>query len=83
MPEGGSVLGQSAAKFQHETATKFRQLINLSEFGSVAEFSRNSPEISYERLRAILTGDMWMRLEDIALLASKLGVHPIIDMEVQ
>jgi hypothetical protein len=83
MPEGGTNLGQAAAKLQHETAGIFRNLINQSHFGSVAELARNNSEISYERLRAILTGDMWMRFEDIALLASQLGVSPVVSFEIQ
>jgi hypothetical protein len=83
MPEGGTTLGQAAAKLQHETAGIFRNLINQSHFGSVAELARNNSEISYERLRAILTGDMWMRFEDIALLASQLGVSPVVSFEIQ
>lgn len=83
MPEGGTPLAQFAAQFQHDAARKFRDLLNQSQFGSVAEFARNTPEISYERLRAILTGDMWMRLEDIALISRQLNVRPVVNFETQ
>lgn len=83
MPDGGTPLAQVAAQFQHDAARKFRDLLNTSQFGSIAEFARNTPEISYERLRAILTGDMWMRMEDIALLSQQLKVRPVVEFGAQ
>lgn len=75
IPEGGNATGLLAAQLQHELARRFRGFINQSEEGSIAEFSRRHVGISYERLRAVLTGDMWMRLEDIALLADRMGLQ--------
>lgn len=81
IPVGGTPLGLAAAQFQHETARKFRALINQSQLGSIAEFARSNPGISYERLRAILTGDTWMRLEDMVFVAGHLNTRLILGIE--
>lgn len=81
MPEGGTEVGLQAAQLQHALAHKFRGFLNQSEEGSIAEFARRHPEISYERLRAVLTGDMWMRLEDIAILTTLMGLNVTIGVE--
>lgn len=75
LPEGGTEEGLGGAQIQHQFARKFRAAINEDESGSIAEFARRHPQFSYERLRAILTGDAWMRLEDVAALTRLLGLE--------
>lgn len=74
LPPGGTEAGLRAARLQHDTAQSLRDAIQKSEHGSVAEFSRTCPDLTYERLRAILSGDAWMRLEDIAIMTTHLGL---------
>lgn len=80
IPPGGTEIEKVAAQVQHQVARKFRDLINQSQFGSIAEFARANPEISYERLRSILAGDSWMRFQDMALLADRLGARLEFDV---
>lgn len=80
LPEGGTEEGLGGAQIQHQFARKFRAAINEDESGSIAEFARRHPQFSYERLRAILTGDAWMRLEDVAALTRLLGLELRINL---
>jgi hypothetical protein len=75
MPASGTEAGLRAARLQHDLAKQFREAINASEAGNLAEFTRRHPVFTYDRLRGILAGDVWMRLEDIAELSELLGLH--------
>lgn len=75
VPSGGSDAGLRAAKLQHQLARRFRDAIAVSDAGSVAEFTRRHDAFTYDRLRGILAGDVWMRLEDVAELAHLLGLR--------
>jgi hypothetical protein len=81
LPEGGTQDGREAAELQHNLSLQLRAAINLSEEGSIAEFARQHSEISYERIRSILSGDAWMRLEDIAILMRHLGLKSAISFK--
>ena len=74
IPNDGTVVGMAAAQLQHSLARQFRDSIAVSEWGSLAEFARQHDHISYDRLRGILSGDMWMRFEDVAELSDLLGL---------
>lgn len=63
-----------AARLQHDLATALRDAIARDDAGKIAEFVRRHPEFTYDRLRGILSGDMWMRLDDITELARLLGL---------
>lgn len=54
---------------------QLRVKILASEYSTPRELARQRPEIAYERLRAILAGDSWMRFEDLAALAEILGLE--------
>ncbi len=75
MPASGTDAGLRAARLQHDLAKQFREAISASEAGNLAEFTRRHPVFTYDRLRGILAGDVWMRLEDIAELSELLGLH--------
>src|SRR5665213_1185178 len=75
IPKGGSQSGALAAKLQHDIARQLRDAIATSEWGSLAEFARQHGDISYDRLRGVLSGDVWIRLEDAAVLAELLGLQ--------
>ncbi|MEY4372686.1 MAG: hypothetical protein RL219_1455 [Actinomycetota bacterium] len=72
VPASGTEAGLRAAQLQHELARQFRDAINASDAGNVSEFTRRHPAFTYDRLRGILSGDVWMRLEDIAELSALL-----------
>jgi hypothetical protein len=74
IPTDGTDVGLAAAQLQHSAARRFRDSIAISEWGSLAEFARQHDHISYDRLRGILSGDMWMRLEDVAEISELLGL---------
>lgn len=67
--------GLNAAKMQHEVAMQLRVAILASQYGTPRELARQHPDISYERLRALLSGDAWMRFEDMAAVAAILGLE--------
>jgi hypothetical protein len=73
---GGSDTGLRAAQLQHQAARQLRDSILLSEWGSLAEFARQHDGVSYDRLRGILSGDVWMRFDDIAQLSLLLMLDP-------
>ena len=74
VPDGGTEVGKKAAQLQHEIAHQLRDTILLSEWGSLAEFARQHESVSYDRLRGVLSGDIWMRLEDIVEISSLLDL---------
>ena len=74
IPTDGTAVGLAAAQLQHSVARQFRDAIAVSEWGSLAEFARQHDQVSYDRLRGILSGDMWIRLEDVAELSDVLGL---------
>jgi hypothetical protein len=76
IPLGGSDTGLRAAQLQHQAARQLRDSILLSEWGSLAEFARQHDGVSYDRLRGILSGDVWMRFDDIAQLSLLLMLDP-------
>lgn len=80
IPAEGTTVGLAAAQLQHSAARRFRDAIAVSEWGSLAEFARRHDHLSYDRLRGILSGDIWMRLEDIAEMSELLGMEPRIEM---
>ena len=51
--------------------------------GSVADFAREPPECAYERLCAILSGDAWMRLDDVEALTRLLGLELSIKVSLK
>lgn len=76
VPDDGTEVGLRAAQLQHEIACQVRDAISTSQWLSLAEFSRSNASFTYDRLRGILSGDLWMRLEDVAELAQILGLRP-------
>jgi hypothetical protein len=83
VPESGTYVGLRAARLQHELARQFRDAINASDAGNVSEFTRRHPAFTYDRLRGILSGDVWMRLEDVAELSHLLGLHASFGLEAE
>ena len=81
VPVAGTEAGLRAAQLQHELARQFRDAINASDAGNVSEFTRRHPAFTYDRLRGILSGDVWMRLEDIAELSHLLGLRASVSVE--
>lgn len=81
VPETGTDAGLRAAQLQHELARQFRDAIGTSEAGNIAEFARRHDAFTYDRLRGILSGDVWMRLEDVAELSHLLGLRALITLE--
>lgn len=81
VPAGGSKAGLRAAQLQHEIAMRLRDAIEASDAGNPSELVRRHDGITYDRLRGILSGDVWMRLEDVAELAAFLKVKPAISFE--
>jgi ADP-ribose pyrophosphatase YjhB (NUDIX family) len=81
VPDGGTEVGLRAAQLQHEVARQVRDAISTSQWLSLAEFARSNGSFTYDRLRGILSGDLWMRLEDVAELAQILGLHPRLLLE--
>lgn len=77
----GSGAGLRAAQLQHQLARQFRDAISASDAGNVAEFTRRHPVFTYDRLRGILSGDVWMRLEDVAELSHLLGLSAHFALE--
>ena len=75
VPEGGTEVGKKAAVLQHEIAHQLRATILLSEWGSLAEFARQHESVSYDRLRGVLSGDIWMRFEDIVEISTLLDLR--------
>ena len=83
VPEAGSDAGLRAAQLQHELARQFREAIGASEAGNISEFTRRHDAFTYDRLRGILSGDVWMRLEDVAELSHLLGLRALFGLEAQ
>lgn len=81
MPNGGTDAGLRAARFQHEIALQLREAIAASESKTVAEFVRRNDGFTYDRVRAILSGDLWMRLDDVVELSHQLGLRPSVRLE--
>jgi hypothetical protein len=81
VPVSGTEAGLRAAQLQHELAKQFRDAINASDAGNVSEFTRRNPAFTYDRLRGILSGDVWMRLEDMAELSHLLGLRAFVSVE--
>ena len=75
VPDGGTEVGKKAAELQHEIAHQLRDTILLSEWGSLAEFARQHESVSYDRLRGVLSGDIWMRFEDIVEISTLLDLR--------
>ena len=76
VPAGGTSAGMRAAQLQHSVARQLRDAIAMSQWGSLAEFARQHDEFTYDRLRGTLSGDLWMRLEDVAEISHLLGLCP-------
>lgn len=74
VPDGGDENSLRAAQLQHRLATRFRSAITNSHWGTTSDFVADSDLLTYDRTRAILAGDLWMRLEDIAALSHQLGL---------
>jgi hypothetical protein len=83
MPDGGTDAGIRAARFQHDIALQLRAAIAASESKTVAEFVRRNDGFTYDRLRAILSGDLWMRLDDVVELSHLLGLRPLVHLEAE
>ena len=83
MPDGGSEVGKEAAELQHEIARQLRDTILLSEWGSLAEFARQHESVSYDRLRGVLSGDIWMRFEDIVEISTLLDLRANVTFMAQ
>ena len=83
MPEGGTDAGIRAARFQHDIALQLREAIAASDSKTVAEFVRRSDGFTYDRVRAILSGDLWMRLDDVVELSHQLGLRPSVRLEAE
>lgn len=83
VPASGTEAGLRAAQLQHELSRQFRDAINASDAGNVSEFTRRHPAFTYDRLRGILSGDVWMRLEDVAELSHLLGLRAMCVLEAQ
>lgn len=81
VPTGGTAVGLAAAQMQHQVAWELRDAIALSEWGSLAEFARQHDGVSYDRFRGVLSGDVWIRIEDIVELTALLGLHMRINWE--
>jgi len=81
MPVGGTSAGMRAAKLQNSVARQLRDAISMSQWGSLAEFARQHDEFTYDRLRGTLSGDLWMRLEDVAEISYLLGLRPRLLVE--
>lgn len=80
IPEDGTRAGLLAAQLQHDIARRLRDAISEDDAGNVLEFTRRHPEVTYDRLRGVLSGDLWMRLEDVAQLADLLGLEPEVSL---
>jgi hypothetical protein len=80
VPAGGTDSGLRAAVLQHQIAQQLREAITTSEPGTLAELCRQHAGLSYERLRGVLAGDVWMRLDDIAEMAHALGLTATIQV---
>ena len=78
VPEDGTDGGLRAALLQHQIAQQIRDAIANSEAGTLAELCRRHRQLSYERLRGVLAGDVWMRLDDIAEIAHVLELDVIV-----
>ena len=83
MPAAGTEAGLRAAQLQHALARQFRDAISSSDEGNIAEFARRHSAFTYDRLRGILSGDVWMRLEDVAELSHLLGLRALVSLEAQ
>ena len=83
VPEGGTEVGRKAAELQHEIAHQLRDTILLSEWGSLAEFARQHESVSYDRLRGVLSGDIWMRFEDIVETSAFMDLRANVTFTVQ
>ncbi len=81
VPEGGTEAGLRGAQLQHQISRQLRHAITVSDYGTARALAREHQGISYDRLRGILSGDVWMRIEDIAELSHLLGVEPIVSLE--
>lgn len=80
VPAGGTDSGLRAAVLQHQIAQQLREAITTSEPGTLAELCRRRDGLSYERLRGVLAGDVWMRLEDAVELAHVLELELVVSM---
>jgi hypothetical protein len=81
VPEAGSDGGLRAALLQHRIARQIRDAIADSESGTLAELCRRHRHLSYERLRGVLAGDVWMRLDDIAETAHVLELDVVVSLD--
>lgn len=81
VPAGGTESGLRAALLQHQIAHRLREAINSSEAGTLAELCRRHRQLSYERLRGVLAGDVWLRLDDLAETAHVLGLTATISVD--
>ena len=80
-PAGGTEAGLRAAQLQHQIARQLRAAILDSDAGNLAEFARRYDRLSYDRLRGIMKGDVWMRLEDVAEIAHLLDLVVKVSLE--
>lgn len=81
VPEGGTEAGLRGAQLQHQISRQLRDAITVSDYGTARALAREKKGISYDRLRGILSGDIWMRLEDVAELAHLLRLAPVVALE--
>ncbi len=82
IPEGGTEVGLRGAQLQHQISRQLRDAITVSNYGTARALARENNEFTYDRLRGVLSGDVWMRLEDAAGLAHLLGLKPVVALEV-
>ena len=81
IPEGGTESGLRGAQLQHQISRQLRDAITVSDYGNARALARERDGITYDRLRGVLSGDVWMRLEDVAGLALLLRLEPVVALE--
>ncbi len=81
IPQGGTESGLRGAQLQHQISRRLRDAITVSDYGTARALAREHDLITYDRLRGVLSGDVWMRLEDVAGLAYLLGLEPVFALE--
>ena len=83
IPEDGSEKELLAAQLQHRIAVQIRGAITQSDAGNPAEFARRHDELTYARLRGVLSGSLWMRMDDLSGIAHLLGLVPVVTLELE
>ncbi|MDA3014850.1 MAG: hypothetical protein O3A89_04710 [Actinomycetota bacterium] len=83
IPDGGDENLLRAAQLQHRLALRFRTEITNSPWGTTSDLVAESDDLTYDRTRAVLAGDLWMRLDDITALSHQLGLHALFGSEAR